>query len=134
MNLLIVDDDPTTRALLKEMLREHADIRITEAGNGAEAWELLDDPQRYFDALVVDVKMEPVDGMELLTRIRGSAMINSTPVILCTASSDRETVTRAIQLGIRHYLVKPLNKAVVVEKIALIQQELERNPHRALSA
>lgn len=133
MNLLIVDDDPTTRALVKEMLREDTSIRITEAANGAEAWELLDDPSRYFDALVLDVQMAPVNGLELLARIRNSAMINSTPVILCTATSDRSTVTQAIQLEIRHYLVKPLAKAAVLQKIEQVKQELEQKSQRRLS-
>eukprot|EP01041_Mallomonas_annulata_P041258 gene41258-biopygen32845 len=81
--------------------------QVTEAPDGGVAWELLDHPSRYFDVVFLDVSMPQTNGLQLLKRIRDSQHLFSTRVVMCTATSDRATVSNAIQLGTRHFIVKP---------------------------
>ena len=120
MKILIVDDDPTARAILAKIVGALVDQQTTTACDGVAAWQLLDDPARSFDLVFLDLSMPELDGYSLLRRLRQSPMLKSTEVVVCTAANDRESVLKAIQLGARHYLVKPCNAAVVLAKICQI--------------
>jgi two-component system chemotaxis response regulator CheY len=61
--------------------------------------------------------MPTVTGLSLLERIRGTPRFANFPIVVCTGSHDRETVARAAQLAISHYIVKPFKPAAVREKI-----------------
>jgi CheY-like chemotaxis protein len=95
--------------------------QLTLAEGGAEAWARLDDPGRYFDIVFLDVSMPDPDGLEIVRRLRESPLHKSVQIVLCTASKDRETVTKAVQLGVRHYIVKPCSAPVVMAKMQQIK-------------
>ena len=120
MKLLIVDDEPVARQVLRQILSAQPEHQLTLAEGGAEAWALLDDPSRYFDIVFLDVSMPDPDGLEIVRRLRESPLHKSVQIVLCTASKDRETVTRAVQLGVRHYIVKPCSTPVVMAKMQQI--------------
>jgi two-component system chemotaxis response regulator CheY len=128
MNILVAEDDPVSRAVLAKILSTKPEHRITLVEDGAAAWSLLDDPSRSFDVLFLDLTMPKVDGFELLKRIQQSDLLKSLDVVLCTAANDRATVTKAVAMGARHYLVKPCTEALVLAKL----QQL--NPASALGA
>jgi two-component system chemotaxis response regulator CheY len=121
MKILIVDDDPVSRQILQKILMSQKDYQVTIVCGGNEAWELLDDPSRYFDVVFLDITMPPPDGLEVLGRIKQSPYLKSLQVILCTASSDRATVISAIRLGAHNYLVKPCTEASVLKKLKEIK-------------
>lgn len=131
MNVLIVEDEPVSREVLRKILSAREDCQISIAQNGDEAWALLDDPNRYFDVVFLDISMPEPDGMEVLRRIRQSPLLKSVYVVMCTASSDRATVAKAIQTGAQNYLVKPCNEAAVFAKLKQAQQA---NPTRTSSS
>jgi CheY-like chemotaxis protein len=120
MKILIVDDDPVSREVLRKIIVARTTHQVTVAENGTIGWALLDDPSRYFDVAFLDLTMPAPDGFELLQRIRRSPLLSSVEVVLCTGSNDRATIARAIQLGARHYIVKPCNEAVVLAKLLQI--------------
>lgn len=117
MKILLVDDDPTARAILAKIVGTLVDQQTTTACDGAAAWQLLDDPGRSFDLVFLDLSMPELDGYGLLRRMRQSQMLRSTEVIVCTSANDRDSVLKAIQLGARHYIVKPCTAPVVLAKI-----------------
>jgi two-component system chemotaxis response regulator CheY len=117
MKILIVDDDPVSRGVLRQIIAAQPEHQVTVVGDGADAWALLEDPSRYFDVAFVDIDMPKVNGLELLQRIRRSSRHTSVEVVLCTGSNDRATITKAIQFGARHYIVKPCSAAVVNAKL-----------------
>ena len=121
MKILIAEDEPVSREVLRKIISSQGTHQITVAENGASAWALLDDPSRYFDVAFLDITMPEPDGLELLRRIKESAVLSSMHVILCTASNDRATVAKAIQLGAKHYLVKPCSEASVLAKLEQVQ-------------
>jgi CheY-like chemotaxis protein len=121
MKILVVDDDPVSREILRKIVSSTGEHQVTVAEDGATAWAYLDDPGRYFDVAFLDLSMPHPDGFELVQRIRQSPIHASTAIILCTGSNDRATITKAIQLGVRHYIVKPCTEAIVQAKLQQIQ-------------
>ena len=115
MNVLVADDDPTTRLLLKRMLIRDFDCAVTEVQNGMEALAALD--ERRYSALLLDVHMPVMGGLEALEAIRGSAH-SSLPVVMLTAERGAAVVKRAVALGITDYLVKPLRPKRIGERLA----------------
>ncbi len=124
MKILIVEDDPVSREVLRMILASRGGFHVTLADNGNDAWALLDDPSRYFDVVFLDIAMPEPDGLEILSRIRSSPLHRSLHVIMCTSSNDRATVIKAIQLGAQHYMVKPATEASVMAKLRIIQPDL----------
>lgn len=121
MRILIADDDPVSRTVLVKILTAQPEHTVTVADDGVAAWELLDDPGRSFDVAFLDLSMPKMDGFALLRRIREAPLLKSLEVVLCTASNDRATVVKAVQLGAKHYLVKPCTEAVVLAKLRQLQ-------------
>ena len=86
MNLLIVEDDPTSRMLLRRALEKEGH-QAAEAANGVEALEVLE--RERVDAVISDILMPLMDGFRLCYEIRRSEKVNSrVPVILYTATYD----------------------------------------------
>jgi two-component system chemotaxis response regulator CheY len=117
MRILIADDEAECRNLLRDMFIDEPNIELTMAHDGAEAWWLLTEPNRRFDLGIFDLRMPNVDGLKLIERIRTASHARHMPVILCTGTSDRDTVGRAARLAINHYVVKPYKPEAMREKI-----------------
>ena len=117
MKILIADDEEECRNLLRDMFVGEANVELTMADDGAEAWWLLTEPNRRFDLGIFDLRMPNVDGLALIERIRTSAHARHLPIILCTGISDRDTVGRAAKFAINHYVVKPYQPEGLREKI-----------------
>lgn len=125
MKILIVDDDPFCRRMLKTIIASEPDQhQITEAADGNEAWSLLNNTSRYFDVVFLDVSMPPPDGLKLLGLIRESPLLRSVRVVMCTAASDKVTVENVIQLGARHFIVKPATAPLIQNKLKQLQAEI----------
>jgi len=122
MNILIVEDDAPSRETLTQICKKSEEHQVTAVEDGQAAWALLDDPKRWFDVVFLDIQMPGLDGMDVLKRLRGSALHRSTEVVMCTASNDRATITEAVRLGAKHYIVKPCTEAVVTAKLKAIDQ------------
>jgi CheY-like chemotaxis protein len=109
--LLIVDDEPELLELLVELLKPICDEVLT-AGNGVEALSILEN-QSEICAILSDVKMPKMDGLELLTRVR--AQFNPIPFVVLTAYGDSKTYQQAIRLNATDFLEKPLALSEVQE-------------------
>lgn len=126
MRILVVDDDDCCRFLLRDALstiiqREN----IAFASDGDEAWWVLTDPDRTFDVLIVDLAMPRVNGLALLARIRQHPRLMGLPIILCTGTSNRQTVTEAVRLNVTSYVVKPFSPAAVVQKVEEVMLQIK---------
>ena len=69
------------------------------------------------DLIISDVMMPFMDGLGFAARVREDSRLRHIPIVLCTALADRSNVMRAAQLGIQHYLVKPLVAEKVLEQV-----------------
>jgi CheY-like chemotaxis protein len=120
MNILLADDDSTSRDLMRRVIALAPGHTVTEVSDGEEAWALLEQPARHFDLALLDVTMPRLDGIGVLERIRSDVRLKKLPVILCTAHHDRQTVQRAVSLAVNHFIVKPYTREFVLEKLRLV--------------
>jgi CheY-like chemotaxis protein len=79
-DILIYDDDPTARFLLKKILVRELDATVTEATDGLQALRLL--TARRFDALILDLRMPVMDGPETLEVVRNTPDLREIPVVV----------------------------------------------------
>ncbi len=117
-HLLIVEDDPEMRDLLRKVLAKEG-YRISVADDGREAFALL--AREAFDLVVTDMLMPRDGGLELLEAVRRSHL--SLPVIIVTAFGDWSSYTRALDLGAAAFINKPLRMS---ELIAAVHAALEK--------
>lgn len=118
--VLIVDDDPRLRDLLRRYLGENGfQVYVTE--NGASMNRLW--VRERFDALILDLMMPGEDGLQILRRLR--AQKDMTPVIMLTARGEDVDRIVGLELGADDYIAKPFNPR---ELLARIHAVLRRRP------
>jgi len=114
--VLLADDSPPNRKAVAAYLR-HAQATVAEVGHGRAVLEHLQGPHGW-DAILMDINMPGMDGLETAQAIRASAMAwRNIPIIALTAHSDRRTVGAARAAGMNDFLVKPVEAAVLYEKL-----------------
>ena len=101
--VILVDDDASTRRVLARMMR-HAGLDVEEAPGAATAMELI--AARPPDAVLTDLRMPGLDGVELVQRLKESAP--GLPVVVMTASGEITSAVRAMKAGAADYLTKPI--------------------------
>lgn len=119
VRVIVVDDNDTTRAMLRAILRAEGIEVVGEAKDGTSGLAMIRKLQP--NLVCLDVMMPDVGGIEILTQIKAEQP--GTRVLMITGSTDRETVQAAVQGGANGYLVKPFNGAKV---IAAVEKSLGR--------
>ncbi len=116
---LIVDDEKTNRLILKSLLKKQG-YKTIEAVNGQQAIDMFLSEQPSI--IFMDVMMPGVDGYEATRRIKAKAGNHFIPIIFLTAVTDRESLSRCIEVGGDDFLVKPFDKFVLQSKIHAMQR------------
>ncbi|MCQ8119005.1 response regulator [Methylomonas rosea] len=127
--VLIVDDMKLMREILRKFLESDGYL-VQSASNGVEAWQLLNGSEQPFDIVVTDRDMPQMDGMELLTKIKGDPRFTELPVIFQTGISSRDAIVEGINAGVYHYLTKPYDEKVLLAFVASAIDDSRR--HKAL--
>lgn len=117
MNIMIVDDADSIRALGKLYLRNLGISSIVEAVDGVEAMEKLKNSMPI-DIILLDWKMPRMDGIRFLERVKKVPQYKNIKVIMCTGKIGKDEVMKAIQSGADGYIAKPLTKDILKEKIS----------------
>jgi two-component system, OmpR family, response regulator MprA len=112
--ILIVDDDPAITTLLKMSFELEGHVVMT-AASGAEALELA----RHIHpaAMVVDVMMPEMDGLELVRRLRSNPTTSDIPIVCCSARSLAGDVEAGLAAGADDYVTKPCDPFDLVERV-----------------
>lgn len=118
MRAIVVDDSRTIRIILGRQLRELG-FEVFEAGNGAEALEVLG-RLGPLDLALFDWNMPVMDGYELLRAVRQEARFAGMRIMMVTTETEVERVVRALEAGASEYLMKPFSKEAVQEKLGLL--------------
>lgn len=116
MSILIAEDNEISTAILESNLREHGYATIV-ARTGPEALELLK-TNHDVELVITDINMPGLDGLGVLQKIRENPAWSKIPVILCTAVGGADMVRRAAMLGCRHYLIKPIQRWTLLQKVS----------------
>lgn len=122
MKILIVDDFPTMRRIIKNLLKDLGFENVDEAEDGAMGLEKLRNGN--FDFVVSDWNMPNMDGLEMLKAIRADANLSKLPVLMVTAEAKKENIIAAAQAGANGYVVKPFTAATLEEKLNKIFEKL----------
>jgi len=113
-SVLIVDDDCTTRLLVRETLEE-AGFEVSETGDGKEALELFD--RTNPDLVLLEVQLPGVDGFILCKQIRRHPEGWNTPILMMTGLDDIEAIRRAYDTGATDFISKPCNWLVLSYRV-----------------
>jgi CheY-like chemotaxis protein len=113
--ILIVDDDPISVRLL-EMIVARNGYAAASASSAEGAIEWLEQGAPV-ELIITDQNLGGITGLEFYQSLQTMARFRGLPVILCTGVADRDTVTKALALGIHQLIVKPITPKVVLEKI-----------------
>ena len=114
-SLLIVDDDAINRAILDNLFAPFYPIEEAEDGDEGLA-RILARPER-FCAVLLDVVMPRMSGLEVLERLRQSALTEKLPVFLITAEASDENMRRAYDLGVMDVISKPVVPYIVLKRV-----------------
>ena len=112
--ILIVDDDPILRSLLRDEL-EDSGFLVREAENGLEALEICAEESPAL--LVVDAVMPFMDGFTLCQEIRLGTATQHVPILMATGLLDVDSIKRAFEAGATDFITKPLNWVIVTQRV-----------------
>jgi two-component system, sensor histidine kinase ChiS len=113
--VLIADDADWSAVTLEVLVLTLPDVRVLRAGNGQEAWQMLE--REPISVIVTDLAMPRMDGFELIMRVRKSASRPEIPIIVVSADGAPETQRRAQRLGANAFFAKPYSPAAVRETL-----------------
>jgi two-component system, chemotaxis family, chemotaxis protein CheY len=116
-DVLIVDDSAAIRKILQRMLRQ-AEVplgKVVEAGDGAEAVEAL--KIERINLILSDINMPNMDGLQLLSQVRGNPAWKAIPFIMITTEGGEAKVMEAVQLGANGYVRKPFTAEQIKAKL-----------------
>ena len=121
IGVLLVDDDDFTRMMLRRQLEDIGPRAVWTAADGDEALALLAEHGDDIDVIICDLEMPGRSGLELMLELRGfkGGRYAKLPVIVLTAHREAEVVQQAIVFGISGYLVKPVSKQELGQRLAL---------------
>jgi two-component system chemotaxis response regulator CheY len=130
LTVLVIEDEPNTRLMIKRLLLQMGIISVVEAGDGGAG---LEEALRTRPTIILcDVHMVPVGGLEFLKTLRRHKVrsIATIPVIFLTADALQDTVLFAKEHNVNGYLVKPISLSALQSRIDAV---LQGPPETAIS-
>ena len=114
--ILIVEDSPTMRQLLVFALRRLKNVDIVEAQDGMDGLRKVSNDR--FDLALIDINMPVMDGLKLISLMRGEETLKDIPIVVITTEGAAEDRERALNLGANEYLTKPIqaNRVLAVAR------------------
>ncbi|MBM3462535.1 MAG: response regulator, partial [Armatimonadetes bacterium] len=122
-HILVLEDDPDLREELTDLLTEEG-YAVSAAGRGEDAVRLAGEIP--FDLVIADVRMDGMDGLEALERMRGQ---DSARMVITGYASEADSI-RAIRLGVDEYLKKPFSMRDFLDRVAALLQQRRLNRER----
>ncbi|OGR64180.1 MAG: hypothetical protein A2X31_12990 [Elusimicrobia bacterium GWB2_63_22] len=115
LKVLVADDNPDNMELLALHLKEETGLRLYRAANGKEALDLL--ARNVFSLVLMDMEMPVMDGLTAVKALRATAGGKEIPVLGFSAENDPARIKECLAAGFSDYLVKPVKKETLLEKI-----------------
>jgi len=105
-NILIVEDSPTMRQLIGFAVKRISGSKIIEATDGVDALKKLSSEK--IDIILADINMPIMDGLKLVSLVRGNPSYKNIPIIMITTEGAEEDKKKALAIGANAYLTKPI--------------------------
>ena len=121
--ILIVDDEPRIRELIREHL-QYAGYVCEEAGDGSAALSLLSGGG--FDLVILDVMLPGEDGFSILKKLRNTPSLRRLPIIMVTAKSSELDTVRGLDCGADDYITKPFGMMEFVARVKAVLRRCAR--------
>ena len=121
VKILVVDDLPVMRRMLRIALNNMGYKNIVEVENGAEAINELERYSRVstdgYSLMLLDLNMPEKSGLDVLKFVRANDTIKKLPIIVITAENSKEVVLQTMYYGAEEYMIKPISQKKVMEKV-----------------
>lgn len=114
-NILVVEDSPTMRQLISFAMKRIPDSHIIEATDGVDALKKLSSSS--VDIILADINMPVMDGLKLVSLVRGNPLYNAIPIIIVTTEGAEEDRKRALSIGANAYLPKPIQTQELIKLV-----------------
>ena len=125
--LLVVEDDPGSRELLGELLKQlKTEVYATQTSD--EAAHLIQN--QHFDGILLDLNMPGLNGFELAKIVRDSTTNRLTPIIVVTAREEQETMHQSFSVGATYFLQKPVIRESLVSILSRLVEPKYENRRR----
>jgi two-component system chemotaxis response regulator CheY len=125
--ILVVDDSPTIRKMVRAALGSLRDVRFVEAASGLQAIEMLaTQPVRM---VVLDLNMPDMHGLDVLKFLRSDGHYRALPVIVLTTRGDEASREAVLAAGASSYITKPFSPAFLASSVReLLDRVAEQSP------
>jgi len=125
--LLLVDDERIIREGIVRLIDWNSlEIEVEEAANGVEAYEKI--KNAVPDIIITDIKMPGMDGLELITKVKGE--FPDVIFVILSGYGEFNFATRAMQYGIKYYLLKPCDEDEITNVLKKVINELKQNKQK----
>jgi len=104
-SVLIVEDSKAMRGLIRATVEQISGFVTSEAGSGFDALKAL--PSQSFDLIITDINMPDINGLELISFVKGHPQYKDIPLIIVSTEKSEEDKRRGMSLGASGYIVKP---------------------------
>ena len=116
--MILVVDDSTTNVVLLEAILDEKGYRIETALNAKEAYTII--AKESPDLILLDLLMPKISGFDFLAQIRSNEITKNTPVIVVSALTDEENISRIMEMGAIDFIKKPIDLQYLVEKVETV--------------
>ncbi|MCA9917984.1 MAG: response regulator [Anaerolineales bacterium] len=113
-SILLVDDEPNLRQLLRHML-EIGGYQVVEAEDGLDALDRL--TEMTPDVMILDVMMPNLDGVTLCKQLRASARFATLPIVMLSGKTQYKAVQEGLAAGANRYLCKPITVDELIQTV-----------------
>lgn len=125
--ILLVEDDPTNRKLVRVVLGDRQRYRILEASTAAEAMEELRHVKP--DLLLLDIRLGEGSGLDVIGAVRADSSFDDVPAVAITAQAMKNDEQRFLAAGFDGYLSKPVDTRQLPEVVERFINEGRKVPH-----
>lgn len=114
-NILVVEDSPTMRQLISFAMKRVPQSKVIEATDGVDALKKLSSEK--IDLILADINMPVMDGLKLVSLVRGNADYKNIPIIIITTEGAEEDKKRAMSIGANAFLPKPIQTQELIKLV-----------------
>lgn len=121
LNILLIEDNLIEIMKMKRTLSLlKLNHTLTEAKNGEEALNILEDKNNYPDLILLDLNMPKISGIEFLSILKTSKDLRHIPTVILTTSNNQKDLEECYKIGVSGYILKPLKYDDYIKKIEAV--------------